>query len=167
MVQKSHRIGESNVFRWGLVIGLLCILTAGWMLQAANVRDRREPLPTRWMAGDGSRKLPHAVPAYAEPLRMIPAGLPVFPGLPSGRPAAGAVSTRMLLVVENSLYPSIQTKLQRFVQDLQKEGWTVLVYRFGSGTAQSLRTYLRSRYKEKGGWPAPCSSATSPTSSMR
>ncbi len=151
MVQKSHRIGESNVFRWGLVIGLLCILTAGWMLQAANVRDRREPLPTRWMAGDGSRKLPHAVPAYAEPLRMIPAGLPVFPGLPSGRPAAGAVSTRMLLVVENSLYPSIQTKLQRFVQDLQKEGWTVLVYRFGSGTAQSLRTYLRSRYKEKGG----------------
>lgn len=148
---KKFRMGRELVL--SLAVFLILLSATIWTDASgpASATKSRQPLPTRWMAGDGSAKPVHAVPVYVDPLRMIPVEFPTARALSSDRPTAAAASTRILLVVEDSLYASIKTKLQRFVQDLQKEGWGVLVYRFGSGTAQSLRAYLRSRHKEKGG----------------
>ena len=150
-MHKKFRMGRELVL--SLAVFLILLSATIWPDASgpASAAKSRQPLPTRWMAGDGSVKPVHAVPVYTDPLRMIPVEFPTARALSSDRPIAAAASTRILLVVEDSLYASIKTKLQRFVQDLQKAGWSVLVYRFGSGTAQSLRSYLRSRYKEKGG----------------
>jgi hypothetical protein len=76
----------------------------------------------------------------------------------TGDPAAtlavdGRSATRIAVVVEDGLYPSIKTKLQRLIAGLQAEGWTVLLNRFGAGTPQNLRSYFRTRSREitKGG----------------
>jgi len=148
---KKFRMGRELVLSLAVFLVLLSVTLWPDASGPAPATKSRQPLPTRWMAGDGSAKPVHAVPVYKDPLRMIPVEFPAARALSSDRPIAAAASTRILLVVEDSLYASIKTKLQRFVQDLQKEGWGVLVYRFGSGTPQSLRAYLRSRYKEKGG----------------
>jgi hypothetical protein len=136
---------------WTLAV-LTAVSAAGSeVLRRTAVPKARQPLPTRWMAGDGTPKPLHVAPAWAGPLRMLPAEYPSVRALLEGRPVAGRVSTRLVLVVEDSLYPSIKTKLQRFVSELGAEGWTVLVSRFLSGTPQGLRSFLRTRYREKGG----------------
>jgi len=136
-----------------LIFGALfvLVLTSAWTGPARPGGDsatRRAPLPTRWIAGDGSPKPLHPAPVYAGPLRMSEA---VVRGAAVSTPLVGVdggAATRIAVVVEDSLYPSIQTRLQRLVGDLQAEGWTVLVNRFGSGKPQELRSYLRTRYGE-------------------
>ena len=136
---------------WTLAVLAVVSAAGSEVAKRATAPKARRPLPTRWMAADGSVKPLHAAPAWAGPLRMLPVERPSVPAPLEVRPVAGRVSTQLALVVENSLYPSVSAKLQRFARDLGAAGWTVLISRFLSGTPRGLRSYLRARYKEKGG----------------
>jgi hypothetical protein len=120
-------------------------LSISWL--SADVRQTKEPVPTRWMSPDGLPKPGHLVPVFAGPLIMVPVEGFLPKSQNTNLPLPGS-QKRICLVVENSLYPAIQTKLKRFVQDLQHDGYGVIPYRFISGKPKDLRAFLHNLYAE-------------------
>ncbi|MFC1452191.1 hypothetical protein ACFLSJ_02455 [Verrucomicrobiota bacterium] len=80
----------------------------------------------------------HQVDMLGRAAEQIESRLPVAPG----------ANGRICLVVEDSLYGGIATKLSRYIQDLEAAGHTVLTYRFVSGSAEDLRAYLTGLFQE-------------------
>jgi hypothetical protein len=58
-----------------------------------------------------------------------------------GKPSASMV----LVIVNSSIQPSIQDSLNRYVLDLENEGYSVTVYATSGGTPNDLRAYLQSK----------------------
>ncbi len=61
--------------------------------------------------------------------------------------AQGVVRPRLLVFVNSTLYPYIQTKFQTYVSDLQNEGYDVEVNQWSTGTAEALKAVIQSRYE--------------------
>ncbi|MBN1211298.1 MAG: hypothetical protein JXA92_01865 [candidate division Zixibacteria bacterium] len=57
-------------------------------------------------------------------------------------------SGKCCLVVNDSLYPLIQTSLNQYIADLTAEGYEVEVHTSSGGTAQTFRQFLQSLYAE-------------------
>lgn len=98
------------------------------------------PLPTRWMSPYGPRpaaQLPH----FSGPLRLQQLATTTMP-LPPSTPGQG----RLCVVVNSAIYTTIAGDVAQYVQDLQGEGYSVIVFQYTSGTAEQLRAYLKSLY---------------------
>jgi len=122
------------------------VLSVCMAARADEPVERPEPMPSRWMAPDKTPRPLHPVPKLSGPLKIrrvdpqrgVKGGLPPVPG----------VKGRICLVVEDGIYDSMSTRLTRYVQDLEADGYTVLTYRFVSGSAEDLRAYFIGLYNE-------------------
>jgi len=103
-------------------------------------------MPSRWMSADGLPKPIHTAPAYPEALLLEgPAQIPAAP-----RTAAGE-NGRIAIIVHDSLYSTLSQSITEFTWDLAAKGYSTVVYRYVSGSAESLRTYLAGLYGEPAG----------------
>jgi hypothetical protein len=57
---------------------------------------------------------------------------------------------RMLLLVDEALYPSLTEEIDQYVQDLMKEGCAVYVEKWRGGSADDLKHIIRLFYEQKG-----------------
>jgi hypothetical protein len=105
------------------------------------------PWPTRWRSPDGWPRPRHAAPPVGRPLvgQTIPS-----PAATKVRPAPGDAGWRgrLCLVVADGLYTGLESDLNTFRQDLEAYGYATVTYRFVSGDAPSLRSYLQTLWKE-------------------
>jgi len=135
-----------RVVLWLVCAGVLCV---GWQdcVRAQNMGDGVDELPmmTEWRDPDGLPPPVYEAPKAKGPLRMEAVA-------PQGGPRAAALAAgdrgRVAIVVENGIYNAISVKLTRYRQDLVADGYTVLVNRFSSGTAEALKAYLQGLYGE-------------------
>lgn len=102
-----------------------------------------EPLPTRWISPDGTPRAAHAAQLESGPL-LIEAQESPPPVL--GPPVGAAPNGRIALIVHDSIYDAVNQAVTEFTWDLAAAGWSTTVYRFTSGSAPSLRSYLYSLY---------------------
>ena len=56
------------------------------------------------------------------------------------------IETRFCVIVNSTLYNSIQSSIDQYVMDLTAEGYNVEVYTSSGGTPQDLRSFLQGRY---------------------
>ncbi|HEX3018721.1 MAG TPA: Calx-beta domain-containing protein [Chitinispirillaceae bacterium] len=111
--------------------------------------DESAPKPSRWMSLDGSSKPVHSIPSTGnELLKIVPVMRSNIKSPSSKNLIAPGPGERICLIVEDAIYSSIATGLARFAADLEAEGYTVIINRFGSGTAEELRYYLATLYAE-------------------
>ena len=123
-----------NTARTGTLAALLWVV---WIFHSSA----QAPMPSRWISSDQPVRPPVETPSFDGPLLMDP--------VPSdSTPPAASTTNRICLVIENSLYNSAAASLSQFSADLQAAGYSVLTYRFSSGSATDLRNYLISRYNE-------------------
>ena len=115
----------------------MVFLWAGFVFSSSA----QAPMPSRWWSPDQPDRPSVAVPTFEGPLLMDPV-------LPDTTPPAATSSNRICLVIENAIYDAAASSLSQFSADLQSAGYSVLTYRFSSGSAPNLRSYLISRYNE-------------------
>jgi hypothetical protein len=117
--------------------------TVGAPTQLLFGPDRPEPLPTRWISPDGTPKPAHAAQLESRPLLIEAQGLPPQS---LAAPGVGASNGRIALIVHNSIFDAVHQAVTEFTWDLAAAGWSTTIYRFTSGSAPSLRSYLYSLY---------------------
>ena len=64
-----------------------------------------------------------------------------------GGGGGGSYGARIMVIVNDALYPSVETKVLRYVDDLEAEGYSVVLYRCTGGTVEALRAYLLDDYE--------------------
>ncbi len=101
-----------------------------------------KPIPSRWMSPDGSAKPFHLLPRFSGPLSLRRAD---FSAPSYAQPGPNG---RIVIIVHDSVYDAVTQAVTQFASDLQNEGYSTVVYRFNSGTPESLRNYLADRYQE-------------------
>lgn len=141
------------------LVGSLSLITPAWTAESHGDGEAAplgtEPRPTRWRAGPeaGAEAKPEIpAPQYEEGMELET--VPVAPArryATPGAPSVAAVHGRICLVVESSLYASIQAGIGQFTSDLQAAGYDVVVYQHNGGTPTDLRAYLKSLYDEPAG----------------
>jgi hypothetical protein len=90
----------------------------------------------RWV-GPGS---PDTYEDYLEGRVSAPLSADHVYSSPAGRPIGRA--TKALVLVNETLYSGIQTRLDRYVADLEDDGYTVEVYTLTGGTPENLKTFI-------------------------
>ncbi len=112
------------------------------VLLALSASALAAPVVTRWMDPAGRPRPTHKPAPGTGPLRLVrPAAERLLAG-------TGGASGRVCLVVQSNVYAQIGAGLAQYQEDLAVQGFTVLVYRFDSGTAEALRAYLAGLYAE-------------------
>lgn len=53
---------------------------------------------------------------------------------------------KVLVLVNNDLYPSVQASIDQYIRDLAYEGYFATAYRVISGTAAEMRAFIQSKY---------------------
>jgi len=101
----------------------------------------QQPMPSRWWSPSQPERPHLELPSYEGPFVMdeVPADPVVVPA---------AASNRICVVVEDALYASISSGISQLSEDLKAAGHSTAIYRFTSGNAQNLRSYLAARYNE-------------------
>ncbi|OGV45718.1 MAG: hypothetical protein A2X46_09440 [Lentisphaerae bacterium GWF2_57_35] len=114
---------------------------AVWIIGSTAEAAKERPLPvvTRWMDPLGGPKPSHEAPACTGSL----AGRLITDAKLMG---ASSGSNRVCLVVHSNVLVAISNKLESYRQALCLDGWTPVVYRYDSGSAESLRSYLAGLY---------------------
>ncbi len=111
---------------------------------SALARDFSGPPPvTRWMDPEGRPKPLHAVPADSGPLSLSDLSAPQAL-------LAGEGTNRLCLVVHSNVLSEISSELDRFQDDLRADGFAPLLYRYDSGSAVNLRSYLAGLHAGEG-----------------
>ncbi len=65
--------------------------------------------------------------------------------VPGGRGGQGArAADKVLVLVNSSLQPSIQSKLDTYVIDVERQGYNLELYTCTSGTAEALKSFIQS-----------------------
>jgi hypothetical protein len=75
----------------------------------------------------------------------------VAPAGQAGAEATSSGSRRYLILVKNTLYASIATKLTTYISDVEGEGLTVELIQISGGTAEALRNLFISKRAEPAG----------------
>ncbi|MBN1917718.1 MAG: right-handed parallel beta-helix repeat-containing protein [Verrucomicrobia bacterium] len=122
----------------GLLVPALAVgaprRAAGGPPPAAPIRHLATDLPQR--------------PLAARTVYVTPAA-PVDTGLDDGiEPAASGSVRRLLIVVNDSLYESIDDLLDVYIADVEGEGYTVELVELSGGTAAGLRSLLQAKYAQ-------------------
>ena len=55
---------------------------------------------------------------------------------------------RICIVVENNLYNAISSKIDQYASDIEQDGYQVVIYKYITGSAEDLRSFLRDLYQE-------------------
>jgi len=131
-----------------IFLGLAAVLwiSCGVSAAASPYGQATEPVPTRWISPDGLPRPTHSVPAPKGPFSVTRAdqwlsvqSSPLPPAGPQGR---------VCLVVEDGIYDAVASGVATYQQDLEDDGYQVTVYRFVSGSAADLRSFLGGLYDE-------------------
>jgi hypothetical protein len=132
-----------------VAVSLLVVLTPALVWAAGNRTGRLaagSPPPTpyaRWLEG----RAPVA-PFEAEVVYRTP----IAPAAQDGAdPMPQAAVRRYLIIVKQSLYPSIQAALATYISDVEAEGLSIEVIQIAGGTAEDLRNLFISKYNEPNG----------------
>ncbi|MBI5384179.1 MAG: VCBS repeat-containing protein [Verrucomicrobia bacterium] len=141
--------GGSRLLAAALLLGMavgtaLVVATAS----AATPRALDGVIASQWRAEDGSLPPVHAAPVWQGKLQI--SAVPLKEGVQTGGRAksGGGAGGRVVVVVADGIYSDVSTKLTRYVQDIEAEGFSVITYRFVSGSAADLRAYLQGLYGE-------------------
>ncbi len=126
-----------------LRISVLALILSGLGVGLTSSSLAQAPEPSRWWSPSQPTRPEVLVPDFAGPLRMEQ----VFPDVV---PPAATATNRICLVVQDAVYPAIAARVTRFATDLQAAGYSVLTYRFASGSAPDLRSYLAACYNQSG-----------------
>ena len=113
-------------------------------ISASLGREPNLPVFTRWMDPSGRPEPQHvplqpAGPLHLEKVALLEEGATVFSGTTSGR---------ICLVVHESVFSAIDSKLVRYESDLVAMGYSVETNVYSSGPAEELRSYLLELYEE-------------------
>ncbi len=97
---------------------------------------------------------PDTIPKFrqmqSKPFRSAQVQTPSMTSLTGGGtngPLGAIALPRVLVFVNDTLYPRIQTQVNTYVADIQHEGYEVEVYRIAGGTAENLKSIILSRYE--------------------
>lgn len=115
---------------------------AALLIQAAAAGE--EPVVSRWMDPSGAPRPSHAPAPGKGPLRQAADAA----ALRFDLTPPGIETNRVCVVVHSNVYASISNQLAQYQADLQADGFTPVVYRYDSGTAEDLRAYLAGLYGE-------------------
>lgn len=128
-----------------LVLLTFLVYVSGSLAQVSDDNVGSAPIPTRWMHPLQQQRSMHLVPS-SEPLLLMQSAEKPIP--PEVIPVPPVNRGRLCLIVEDALYESIALNLNRYSQDLRIKGYTVLIYRYVSGSPENIRAYLASLYNE-------------------
>jgi hypothetical protein len=118
------------------------VVAAVVFAQVAMAADR--PVVTRWMDPSGKPRPSH-VPSPGQGALKL-AGAPRK--APRGLLPPGIETNRICVIVQSNVYASISNRIVQYESDLKDDGFSPIVYRYDSGTAEDLRTYLAGLYGE-------------------
>ncbi len=141
--------GRSKALVLAVVIGALLTVMGAPAAGRSDTADRLEdtrPLPSRWMSQDGLPRPRHVPPRYRGPFAVTK----VTRRPPDLSAAASqlAPSKRVCLIVSDGVYDEIAAHLDVYQHDLETDGYEVVSYRLESGSAESVREFLRQLYEE-------------------
>lgn len=123
-----------QVHRFYIAVWLLVVIALSAFGQA--------PLPTRWHAPQDAPRPAHALPPPAGPAKLT--RVPV----PANTIHTPAPQGRVCLLVENALLPALTSALAQYTQDLQYQGYSVVVVAYIDGGAAAIRAQLAALYAE-------------------
>ncbi len=136
--------GVKIMFRYRLCAVAFCVVLLCPAVTGATLEEFDEVPVTRWVDGGG---------AELKTLEQVRASWsstsPFF--IVSVRPSQRRGNV-CCIVVNDSLYPKVEQKLARdFVGALEREGYTVNIYRTAGGEPKDLRDFLIGRYNQASG----------------
>ena len=126
-----------------LVLSLISTMFADEQGKAI-ARKNEEPVVTRWMDPLGRPRPRHEPLLIQEPLKLEQMKLKHAAGVTADASTTG----RICIVVHKDIYSSIASNLNQYQTDLISAGFSVLVYQYSAGSAESLRAYLAGLYNQ-------------------
>ena len=126
-----------------VVLSVITTAAADGQCKAAAQKNE-EPMVTRWMDPLGRPRPRHEPLFFQEPLQLEQVKLKH----PEGFTAQASTTGRICIVVHQDIYSSIASNLSQYQTDLISAGFSVLVYQYSAGSAESLRSYLAGLYNQ-------------------
>ncbi|MBN2184489.1 MAG: T9SS type A sorting domain-containing protein [Candidatus Krumholzibacteriota bacterium] len=120
------------------IIALLFVLLfAGPVSAQQQFTDYSKITRLRWMGSEQPGTYPEYLASHpAQPFQIVPLRM-----VPLRAPSDGA-APRVLVIVNSTLQPLIQTKLDRYISDIEAKGYAADLYSSTFGTAEELKAFI-------------------------